>query len=596
MRVSRAATLAMLIVPVLLSRAIALAQPVPTASESAEDRKSEAEARFYKARELYAEGAFSAALAEFKASRALHPGESATMGAATCLKRLHRFDEALDLFEAALRDFSDTMEAKTRAAVQREVVELRGLVGTVDIEGAEPGAAITVDGQSRGEFPLLAPLRVAAGSHGVRVYKEGFEPFEARVDVAGGQTARVSARLRRLRQTGTLQVTEAHGWELEVVVDGIGVGNTSAAPLSLQLAHGRHVVLLRGKGRLGTAPANVIVRLNEVEPLRLEAEELDAELRIAPVPVDALVSLDGVALGRGAWEGQIRAGTHTVEVEAEGFLPERREVSLGFYEREVLSVLLSSDPESPLSPFWRKPPPPPPPQQQQQQQQQQPFLVEMGTAALIVESFGSDCYGTCRRGVGAGWYGALRGGYERSSGLSFGISIGALSATQKISNRSTPLNFVGVPSRDIDADDVLMLDGLFLGTWIGYAVDAGLPIRFRLGAGGLFGSMSDERRGDFSASNGERYGIGTYAQTQPARFVFVTPELRVGLPLSRHVELNAGLELPVFFAVARPRWREAEWVHAGSDGYGRFNADPLVSGVFVTVAPTVGVRFELGCL
>lgn len=590
-----AAAIAILAVPALLAGRIALAQPPTPAGESPADPKGEAEARFYKGRKLYTEGAWSAALAEFQASRALYPGESASIGAATCLKRLHRFDEALDLFEAALRDFSGSMEARTRTAVQREVVELRGLVGTIEIEGAEPGSAITVDGQSRGDFPMLAPLRVAAGSHSVRIYEEGFEPFETRVEVAGGQTARVPARMRRLRQTGTLQVIEARGRELEVIVDGVRVGRTSAAPLSLPLAPGKHVVFLRGEGHLGTAPASVTLRLNEVEPLRLEAEVLDAALRVAPVPVDARVSIDAVALGHGPWEGQVRAGKHTIEVAAEGFLPERREVSLGQGERQTLSVPLSRDP---ASPFWRKPPPPP------------RFLVEMGTAALFVPSFGGEvagaCEQACRAGVGVGGYGVLRGGYEQSSGIGFGVSLGALSATQKTHGRSTSLNIVGDPSKATGApgamvdskdagtvDDVLNLRGLFLGAWLGYAADVGLPIRVRLGAGGLFGSVSDARQGDFTASNGARYGIGTYAETRPARFVFVTPEVRVGLPLGRHIELNAGLEVPVLFAVPRPRWSEAHGVHAGPDGYGWFNADALVSGVLVTVAPTVGARFDL---
>ncbi|WP_437592396.1 PEGA domain-containing protein [Sorangium sp. So ce1000] len=592
MRASRAAALKMLVVPALLSWGIALAQPAPPAGESAEDRKSEAEARFYKGRKLYDERAFSAALAEFQASRALYPGESATIGAAICLKRLHRFDEALDLFEATLRDFSGTMEATTKSVVQRQVVELRGLVGTLDIDGAEPGAAISVDGQSRGEFPLLVPLRVAAGSHSVRVYKEGFEPFEVRIEVAGGQTARVAARLRRLSQTGTLQVTEVRGRELEVVVDDIGIGKTSAAPLSLPLAPGRHVVLLRGNGCLRTAPTNVTVRLNEVARLRLQAEVLKATLRIAPEPVDARVSIDAVELGQGPWEGMVCAGKHTVEVAAEGFLPETRDVSLRRGEREVLSMPLSSDPRSPL---WRNLP--------------SLHIVEMSTAALLVPSFGGDVAGTCQQacssGIGVGGYGVLRGELGRSFGLSFGVSIGALSAMQKISNRSTSLNIVGDPSKPVGSPtaradskdagavaDVLQLRGLFLGAWVGYAIDVGLPIHLRLGAGGLFGSVSDARRGKFTASNGGRFGIGTHVQTQPARSVFVTPEVRVGLPLGRYVELNAGLEVPVLFAVSRPRWSDAEAVYAGPDGLGWFDADALVGGVLVTLAPTVGARFR----
>jgi PEGA domain-containing protein len=580
--------LALVVGPALfLSIGSARAQPAPPAgastADSSQDRKSEAEVRFYKGKKLSAEGAWSAALAEFQASRKLYANESATRGAAVCLRRLARFDEALDLFEIALREFADTMEARTKADVQREIVELRGLVGTIDVEQAEPGAAITLDGQSRGDFPLLAPLRVATGSHTVRAYKEGFAPFETRVEVAGGQTARIAARLIRLVQVGTLQITEAHGRALTVIVDGLDVGTTSAAPLALPLAPGKHVVLLRGEGNLGTAPASVVLRVNEVAPLRLEAEVLDASLRIAPVPLDAQLSLDAVALGRGVWEGHVRAGAHTLEIAAEGFLPATRALTLAHDGTESLAVQLERDPRSL---FWRKPPPPP------------HFVVELATAALIVPSFGGDvagaCDAGCSAGIGIGSYSVIRGGYQRSSGLGFGVTAGALTAKQKPSARSTTLNIVGKVPDDATAFDMLSLRGLVLGAWVGYALDAGLPIHLRLGAGGVFGSLSDARHGSFLASSdGASHSLGSAVETQPARFVFVTPEVRVGWPLGKHVEINAGIEIPLLFAVPQPRWSAAQGIHAGPDGYGSFNADALVSGVLVTIAPTVGARFDL---
>lgn len=595
---SESAAFAILLVPAILASSIVLAQPAPpapAAGESPQDTKAEAAARFYKGKKLSGEGDWSAALAEFQASRKLYPGESATLGTAVCLKQLRRFDEALQLYEVALRDFADGMEPRTKARVQREVVELRGLVGTIEIGQAEAGASITIDGLSRGDFPLLAPLRVMSGSHLVRVYKEGFEPFETRVEVAGGETVQVRARLVQLKQTGTLQLTEARGRALAVVVDGVEVGKTKTAPLSLPLAPGKHVVLLRGEGNLGTVPATVRLRVNEVTELRLEAEALDASLRVAPVPGDALVSIDGVDLGRGAWDGKVRAGKHRIEVAAEGFLAETREVSIGHDGREVVSVALARDSKSP---FWRKPPPPP------------HFVVEMGTGVLIVPSFGGDVAGNCgtgcNAGVGVGSHSVVHGGYQLSSGLGLGVSIGALAATQKTSGRSTSLSIVGNPAAsstapDVNAvdkgtvDDVLRLRGLVLGAWVGYALDAGLPIHFRLGAGGVFGSMADARRGSFTASkNNAAFTVGTVVENQPARFVFVTPEVLVGWPLGKHVELQAGLLVPVLVAVSRPKWSGAtNGIHAGADGYGWFDADALLSGVLVTLVPTIGARFDL---
>jgi hypothetical protein len=149
----------------------------PSAGESPKENKAEAEARYYQGRKLYAEGALDAALAEFVASRELYPrGKTATSAAARCLMDLKRFDHALELFEILLRDFADSLKGDQKLEAQRAVVELRGRVGTIDITGAEVGAAIVIDSRSRGDFPAPALLRVASGSHIVRVFKEGFEP------------------------------------------------------------------------------------------------------------------------------------------------------------------------------------------------------------------------------------------------------------------------------------------------------------------------------------------------------------------------------------------------------------------------------------
>src|SRR5262249_57695196 len=91
----------------------------------------------------------------------------------------------------------------------------------------------------------------SAGTHLVRIFKEGFEPFETRVDVAGGQTAKVTAKLRVLKDSGRLKVTERGGRAIDVVVDNVVVGKT---PWEGLLGVGNHTVVLRGEGKLGTQP------------------------------------------------------------------------------------------------------------------------------------------------------------------------------------------------------------------------------------------------------------------------------------------------------------------------------------------------------
>src|SRR4051812_24685050 len=86
----------------------------PTAPASAttdgptDAQKQEAKKHFDKGLALFDESAWDAALAEFLQSRTLFPTRAATKDAAVCLRKLHRFDEAVDEFESLLRDFQNT--------------------------------------------------------------------------------------------------------------------------------------------------------------------------------------------------------------------------------------------------------------------------------------------------------------------------------------------------------------------------------------------------------------------------------------------------------------------------------------------------------
>src|SRR5262249_14324595 len=151
----------------------------------------------------------------------------------------------------------------------------------------------------------------------VRVYKEGFEPFEARVDVAGSETARVVAHLLALVQPGRARIAEQGGKALDVIIDGNKVGTT---PWEGPLSAGDHLVLLRGEVTLGTQPASLSIKLGQTTPLTLAAEKLDAEVRVIPTPAGASVAIDAVTVGHGLWQGRLREGRHKIEVLSDGFL------------------------------------------------------------------------------------------------------------------------------------------------------------------------------------------------------------------------------------------------------------------------------------
>jgi hypothetical protein len=557
--------------------------PAPPAQPAADaaDRKAEARAHFDKARALAESGTWSAALAEFLASRRLYATWGNTLGAASSLQKLGRFDEALDLFEILLKDFGDTLSPDVRGAAQRQVVELRGLTGTVEISGAEIGAAITIDGRERGDYPAPGPLRVAAGSHLVRVSKQGFEPFETRADVAGGQTAQVVARLRPVGESGRLKVVEEGGRALDVLVDGDLVGKT---PWEGSLAIGEHVVLLRGEGVLGTQPVSVPVRRDRTAPLTLRAEELSARIRVEPVPVNASVAIDAVVVARGIWEGRLRAGAHKVEVAAEGFVPGVRDVSLEREKEAVVSIALQRDPRSP---FWRKPPRP------------AHAVIEIDGAVPLLPSFGGDvaggCAGACSLAPGFGGYGALRAGYELGSGFGFGGTIGYLFARQDASGRAAALQPVGLRKTDAGTlDDVVAIrEGGLAGLWAGYSVGERFVFHGRLGAGALLASFGDTRSGTFTPQRpGPRYSLGPLLATSFLPFVYGAPEVRAGMRFGEHVELSLGVEALVLVALSQPSWDPTRQLNAGADGIGTLPSERLVGRVVFMVAPGLGARYD----
>ncbi len=250
----------------------------------ADAAKADAEARFQRGLRMYRAEAWEAAAAEFLESRRLFPTWGATSSAARCLQKLGRTTDALELFESLLSDFEDVLPADAKQAALAEVEQLREVVGVIAIEGGPPGAVVLLDGERRAELPLSSPLRVAAGAHAVRIQKDGFEPFEARVDVLGRQTARVTASLKALETRGRLRISETTGRRLGVALDGVRVGTT---PWEGKVEPGAHVVVLFGTDGFGTPQTTISVKAGKVVDASLRAVKARPMLTAAdPIVLD----------------------------------------------------------------------------------------------------------------------------------------------------------------------------------------------------------------------------------------------------------------------------------------------------------------------
>lgn len=564
---------ALLLTSALLASGTASAQQPEAGAE--DPRRAEAKAHFLRGVEHSGRSEWDAAVAEFLRSREVLPTSTNTYNAAVALRKAKRFDEALEMYEALLREFPE-IPASEKQLAERELEQLRTSIGTIELAGGVARAKIVIDGRERGVYPPAAPLRVGAGQHTVRVSADGYLPFEARIEVVGGQTAKVAVVLPALTAAGRLSVAEQTGKALRVVVDNATVGTT---PWEGALAPGEHTVLLRGDKNEGTQPVRPNVALDQVVTLNLLAEELEATLDVVPVPATSTVAVDGIVLGRGPWRGRLRPGAHRITANAEGFLPFTRNVTLKKDAAESVPAALERDPEYLATPKPR-------------------LAVELDAAMPLGAVFGGEvsdaCTGGCSAGVPIGLHPALHGVYQLGSGFGFGLDAGYLLAFRSVTSADATLQPKGRPVNAGVADDALRLSGLTAGGSASFRTGTSFPLTARLGAGVLLGSVSDERSGTFTNSTAERYDV-RITESAAATYLYLAPEVRIGTMVGKQLELNVGAEVLVMTALTQPSWRDRTAVVTSNatrgDGLATFGERSTMGSLLVFVAPGVGARY-----
>lgn len=535
--------------------------PDPTTLAAAE-RKRVAKQRFLRGLELARSGQWDAALAEFVASRELHPTRVALMNAALSLWHLRRYAEAADRYTTLVTEHAAELTAEERARAESALGELARYVGELHIEAVPAGAQLVVDGQPRGELAPDLRARVDVGTHWVRVSHPGYETFEARVSVASGQRRRLGVRLVPLRRVGTLHVQEAHGRALDVLVDGVVVGKTPwRGPLSV----GAHSVVLGDGGELGTAPSSVEVRENASVSLVLQAEELDAALHVEPVPSSAVVHIDGVSVGAGVWQGRLRSGPHRVEVAAIGHVPEQRVVRLGHAERRRVRVVLSRDLSSPL---WRVGFHP---------HLYGEALIGLGWAAslggsadqacaeTVTDPSGQAAGGCTDRSRPLGFLLGVRGGYALTPALGVELFLGYAALRESMvrrvyADRDQQQNALFAS----DYRDQTRVSALIAAVSPSYRFFETTPLTIRAWLGVARLRTSTSNRGTFTGTierNGAVYrfseGVTVPEEAGAAWAPLVGPEIRLGYRLSRALTAEIGVLALLVFPESVPRTGES---------------------------------------
>jgi hypothetical protein len=478
----------------------------------------------------------------------------------------------------------------------------------VQVNSDQPGSSVVIDGQQQQGVTPLAGIGVNAGTHTVRVAKEGYEAFEAQVLVAGGQRETVNAKLKALSTVGRLVVREAAGKTLDVVVDGAVVGKTPRYEGVLSV--GPHTVFLKGDGNLGTAPSQASVKENQAATLTLSAVELDSEIRIEPVPANASVFLDGVQIGNGVWEGRLQSGTHQIEIAGDGFVAYRKTTTLTKGKKELLKVKLERDLSNPMWSAGFVP---------------HLYLEVFGGGTWGPTDFGGDPSKNKKSGAALGFIAGARGGYQFVKGFSGELGLGFFYMGDKLKRKVSADAEHNVVLESSDYTDETRFAAPFVELSAAYQMLDKTPLTFRLGGGVMRAKATFKNSGTFTGDicDGSNENIDmcpeaditpfstTVSIPEEPKFLvvpFIAPEVRIGYRFAKKVFLDFGIGLyvmlpPKTLRKGQPTGNEFSNINRGESDRKAAQADtPYVGtvslkreeafGIVMAVVPTITGHFD----
>lgn len=154
-----------------------------------------AAARFQQAVELYREGSYEGALAEFQKAYQISPSYRVLYNIAQTQYALHDFVGAYKSLLQYVSDGGNDIPADRRAQVDEMSKKLEERIGHLQITANVPEADIRVDDVSVGLSPLPGLLAVNVGTHRVSAAKAGFAQTIRTVTVAGKESLRIELTL-----------------------------------------------------------------------------------------------------------------------------------------------------------------------------------------------------------------------------------------------------------------------------------------------------------------------------------------------------------------------------------------------------------------
>jgi hypothetical protein len=171
------------------------AGPIAARADSTAKARAEAKKHFDRATELYEDGQVAEAVIELKRSYHLAPHHTILYNLGQAYATLAKPVEAVEALRRYLDEGGSAIKPARRAEVEQEIARQQNRIATLEIRGLPDGAVVTIDGDDIGKAPLGAPVRVGVGKHVVAATAVGYEPGEAKIEVAGEDSKAVDLKL-----------------------------------------------------------------------------------------------------------------------------------------------------------------------------------------------------------------------------------------------------------------------------------------------------------------------------------------------------------------------------------------------------------------
>ncbi len=154
-----------------------------------------AAARFQQGVELYREGSYEGALAEFRKAYELSPSYRVLYNIAQAQYALRDFVGAYRTLMQYLTEGSNEVGGERRAQVQELAGKLSERIASLQISTNVAGADIRVDDVSVGTAPLAGPIPVNVGTRKVTAFKAGSPEAVRIVTVAGKEKLKIDLQI-----------------------------------------------------------------------------------------------------------------------------------------------------------------------------------------------------------------------------------------------------------------------------------------------------------------------------------------------------------------------------------------------------------------